>query len=131
MQPPLIDHAAATPLADPGTRRETSRLTGEQRRQHFIDTALHLFSTRGFRGTTTKAIAAAAGVSEALLFRHFATKQDLYAAILRSKAEQSGFQARLQALRSGTRKIPTTMPWWRHWSRRRSKATSAILISSV
>ena len=96
----MIDHAAtATPLAGPVTRREPSRLTGEQRRQHFIDTALHLFSTRGFRGTTTKAIAAAAGVSEALLFRHFATKQDLYAAILRSKAEQSGFKARLQALK--------------------------------
>lgn len=96
----MIDHAApATRLVGPVIRREPSRLTGEQRRQHFIDTALHLFSTRGFRGTTTKAIAAAAGVSEALLFRHFATKQDLYGAILRSKAEQSGFRARLQALK--------------------------------
>jgi TetR/AcrR family transcriptional regulator len=100
VQPPSIDHAAtATPLAGAVTRRETGRLTGEQRRQHFIDTALHLFSTRGFRGTTTKAIAAAAEVSEALLFRYFATKQDLYAAILRSKAEQTGFKARLQALK--------------------------------
>jgi TetR/AcrR family transcriptional regulator len=81
------------------TRRAPSRLSAEQRRQQFIDAALHLFSTRGFRGTTTRAIAEAADVSEALLFRHFATKQDLYAAILRTKAEQSGFKARLQMVK--------------------------------
>ena len=69
-----------------------SRMNAEQRRQHFIDAALHLFSTRGFRGTTTKAIAEAAHVSEALLFRHFSSKADLYAAILRQKARESGKQ---------------------------------------
>jgi AcrR family transcriptional regulator len=72
---------------------------GEQRRQHFIDVALHLFSTRGFRGTTTKAIAEAAHVSEALLFRHFPTKADLYAAILHQKARQTGFDTRMEFLR--------------------------------
>jgi TetR/AcrR family transcriptional regulator len=90
-------------LANPAARRESSRLTAEQRRQHFIDAALHLFCTRGFRGTTTRAIAEAAGVSEALLFRHFATKQDLYAAILRTKAEQSGFKAQLRSFRRHAR----------------------------
>ncbi len=76
-----------------------ARMSADQRRQHFIDAALHLFSTRGFRGTTTRAIAEAAGVSEALLFRHFPTKDDLYAAILKQKARQSGFDDRLAALR--------------------------------
>jgi TetR/AcrR family transcriptional regulator len=101
VQIPVSHHTAARTrrLAGPVIRRETSRLTAGQRRQHFIDAALRLFSTRGFRGTTTRAIAEAAGVSEALLFRHFATKQDLYAAILRTKAEQSGFKARLHTLR--------------------------------
>ncbi len=74
-------------------------MSGEQRRQHFIDAALHQFSTRGFRGTTTKAIAAAAGVSEALLFRYFPTKADLYTAILQQKARQAGFAARLETFR--------------------------------
>ena len=41
-----------------------------------------LFSARGFEGTTTREISRAAGVSEAIIFRHFATKEDLYAAII-------------------------------------------------
>jgi len=43
---------------------------------------MRLFSERGFRGTTTKEIAHAAGVSEAIIFRHFATKDELYTAII-------------------------------------------------
>ncbi|GAC1404727.1 MAG: hypothetical protein NVSMB56_19240 [Pyrinomonadaceae bacterium] len=62
------------------------RMAGEERRQQIINIAIRLFSQRGFRGTTTKEIAHAAGVSEAIIFRHFATKHDLYAAILDSKA---------------------------------------------
>ncbi|MFN2456467.1 MAG: helix-turn-helix domain-containing protein, partial [Pyrinomonadaceae bacterium] len=45
-----------------------------------------VFSERGFRGTTTREIARAAGVSEAIIFRHFATKEELYSAILDRKA---------------------------------------------
>ena len=41
---------------------------------------------QGFSGTTTKEIAEAAGVSEAMVFRHFATKSELYHAILDHKA---------------------------------------------
>lgn len=48
--------------------------------------AVSLFSQRGFVGTTTKEIAQAAGVSEAMVFRHFANKQELYSAILDHKA---------------------------------------------
>ena len=43
---------------------------------------MDLFSRKGFAGTTTKEIAAAAGVSEAIIFRHFATKRDMYTAII-------------------------------------------------
>src|SRR5919204_1961295 len=85
------------PLQPPPVTR--NRMKGDERRQHFIDAALHLFSTRGFRGTTTKAIAEAAGVSEALLFRYFPTKADLYGAILGQKARQAGFEARLETFR--------------------------------
>jgi TetR/AcrR family transcriptional regulator len=74
-------------------------MSGVQRRQHFIDAALRLFSSSGFRGTSTRAIAEAAGVSEALLFRHFPSKADLYAAILQEKARESGFSTRFDALR--------------------------------
>lgn len=61
-------------------------MTGENRRLQILREAMRLFSQRGFRGTTTKEITAAAGVSEAMLFKHFATKQELYSAILDHKA---------------------------------------------
>ena len=47
-----------------------------------LDAAAELFSRRGFAGTTTREIAAAVGTTETVLFRHFPTKQSLYAAIL-------------------------------------------------
>lgn len=61
-------------------------MTGENRKLQILREAMSLFSQRGFRGTTTKEIAAAAGVSEAMLFKHFATKHELYSAILDHKA---------------------------------------------
>jgi AcrR family transcriptional regulator len=61
-------------------------MAGEERRSQILAVAVSLFSNRGFRGTTTKEIAHAAGVSEAMVFRHFATKEELYAAILDHKA---------------------------------------------
>ena len=60
-------------------------MAGEERRSQILAVAVSLFSNRGFRGTTTKEIAQAAGVSEAMVFRHFATKEELYAAILDHK----------------------------------------------
>ena len=63
-----------------------ARMAGEERRLQILAVAVRLFSQKGFRGTTTKEIAQAAGVSEAMVFRHFATKEELYAAILDHKA---------------------------------------------
>lgn len=68
------------------------RMPGEERRLQILREAMTLFSQRGFRGTTTKEIAKAAGVSEAMVFRHFATKEDLYSAILDHKACAGGMQ---------------------------------------
>lgn len=64
----------------------SARMAGEERRLQILAVAVRLFSQKGFRGTTTKEIAQAAGVSEAMVFRHFATKEELYAAILDHKA---------------------------------------------
>jgi AcrR family transcriptional regulator len=63
------------------------RLPAPERRRQIIDTAAELFSRRGFSGTTTREVAKAAGVSEATLFKHFATKEELYAAIIEAKAQ--------------------------------------------
>ena len=57
-------------------------MSAEERREQLLEVAVSLFSNCGFSGTTTKQIANAAGVSEAIIFRHFSTKDDLYKAIL-------------------------------------------------
>ena len=56
----------------------TKRLPGEERRASIIDAVIPLFAKNGFHGTTTRQLAEAAGVSEALLYRHFPSKEALY-----------------------------------------------------
>jgi AcrR family transcriptional regulator len=73
-------------LANSGANGNGARMAGDERRLQILRIAMRLFSQRGFRGTTTKEIALAAGVSEAMVFRHFANKEMLYSAILDQKA---------------------------------------------
>jgi len=58
------------------------RMAAAERRQHLVETAIRLFTDGSYRGTTTAEIARAAGVSEPILYRHFASKRDLYLAAL-------------------------------------------------
>lgn len=58
------------------------RMAAADRRRHLVETAIRVFSTGSYRGTTTAEIARAAGVSEPILYRHFASKRDLYLAAL-------------------------------------------------
>ena len=87
-----------SPLAPPATRH---RLSSDDRRRQLLSHAIALFSKHGFSGTRTKDIAAACGVSEAILFRHFATKEDLYHAILdihEAAAGQDEWLAEMRAM---------------------------------
>jgi AcrR family transcriptional regulator len=84
---------AATTGAGAGSSASVGgRMAGEDRRRQILQVAMSLFSQRGFRGTTTREIAQAAGVSEAMVFRHFANKQELYSAIIDHKACADNFQ---------------------------------------
>lgn len=58
------------------------RLDSDERRKAIVQAAVPLFAKKGFAGTTTKELAEAAGISEALLFRHFPSKKHLYGEIL-------------------------------------------------
>jgi AcrR family transcriptional regulator len=60
----------------------TLRMTSDLRRQLILGAAKRCFARHGFAGTTTKSVAAAASISEGLLFKHFPTKSALYAEIL-------------------------------------------------
>jgi len=74
----------------PGSRK---RLRADERRNQLLGIAKELFSEFGFENTHTKTIAAAAGVSEAIIFRHFASKEALYKSILDRKADEIGIKA--------------------------------------
>ena len=55
------------------------------RRQDILTAAEKLFSQKGFNGTTTKDLATRAGVHEAVLFRYFKNKRELYRATIELK----------------------------------------------
>jgi len=73
-------------------------MSAEERKRQILRSAIESFAQKGFSGTKTRDIAAAAGVSEAILFRHFATKEDLYHAILDIKETREGTSQRMQEL---------------------------------
>lgn len=78
------------------------RVPAEDRRHQIIEVARELFSAHGFQGTTTRELAEAVGINEALLFRHFASKEDLYWAVLQHMIEVHSGKDRVAAcLRSG------------------------------
>src|SRR6476619_6437843 len=77
------------------------RSTSQQRQAGLIAAAASLFAAKGFNGTTTKEIAKAAGVSEALVFKYFPTKRTLYGAIL---AEKVTINELLEPVEAATKK---------------------------
>lgn len=70
-------------------RRKGDPEITKDRRKDILDAAEELFSRKGFSGTTTRDLAARAGVHEAVLFRHFATKEELYRTILELKLSRN------------------------------------------
>jgi AcrR family transcriptional regulator len=77
-------------------------MTGDLRRQLILSAAKRCFARHGFAGTTTKSVAAAASISEGLLFKHFPTKSALYAEILAEECEADPALHRLLELEPST-----------------------------
>ncbi len=63
--------------------KSTTKLSSEERREAIIRAVRRVFAEKGFHGTTTRELAESAGVSEALLFKHFPNKEELYLAMQR------------------------------------------------
>src|SRR5215475_10271277 len=78
------------------------RMTSDLRRQLILGAAKRCFARHGFAGTTTKSVAAAAAISEALLFKHFPSKAALYAEILAEECEADPELAHLLGLKPST-----------------------------
>src|ERR1700716_2031712 len=68
--------------------KSTSKLSGEEGRAAIIKAVRMVFAEKGFHGTTTRELADAAGVSEALLFKHFPNKEALFEAMLQTCCNQ-------------------------------------------
>ena len=64
------------------------RLTATERRTSVVETACRVFAKGSYRGSTTAQIAKATGVTEPVLYRHFASKRELYLACLAAAWEQ-------------------------------------------
>jgi AcrR family transcriptional regulator len=75
------------PMTSPQRRqgdgpKSTARLTKAERKRQLLGHAKQLFVTLGYHATTTEKIAAAAGVTEPVLYRHFDSKKALFLEVL-------------------------------------------------
>jgi AcrR family transcriptional regulator len=65
-----------------------TRLSGPERRAAVVETACRVFAKSSYHGSTTAQIARETGVTEPVLYRHFASKRELYIACLDSVWQQ-------------------------------------------
>ncbi len=72
------------------------RVPARDRRLQIMEAAKELFARQGFEGTTTRQIAERARVNEAIIFRHFPSKEELYWAIIDYQCELTGWQPALR-----------------------------------
>jgi AcrR family transcriptional regulator len=94
--------------------RGSSRLSSDERRQAIIEAVKQVFAEKGFDGTTTRELAKAAGISEALLYNYFPSKESLYVAMLGACAE-----------------APVCIQWNRIRALEPSSATLVIMVHSL
>ena len=112
------------------TTTQPTRRDGEATRQRLLRAALELYTTVGFRATTTPAIAARAGVAEGTIYRHFSGKEHLLnevfrgaqrwgTTIVKEVADEEGVPGRLrqiarQLIETAARDAPQTRMLLRH-----------------
>lgn len=72
------------------------RFSAADRREQILSVATRLFARQGFQGTTTRQISQHANVNEALIFRHFPSKDELYWAVIQRQIESVSPRERLQ-----------------------------------
>jgi AcrR family transcriptional regulator len=94
-------------------RQPTRRLPAEERRQAIVVAALRVFTSSSYAGATTAEIAREAGVTEPVLYRHFASKRDLWLACLDVAWDEAKamLQAKIAQLTTGSPATGTLSPW--------------------
>jgi AcrR family transcriptional regulator len=84
----------------------TARMRAPDRRRQLLAAALPCFARKGYRGTTTAELAAAAGVTPPILYRHFESKQDLFDVLLGEAVGRvvNAWQAQLEGVAEPARR---------------------------
>ncbi|WP_305093256.1 TetR/AcrR family transcriptional regulator [Prescottella sp. R16] len=75
--------------SDPRGAGKRTRLTADARREQIIEAARVVFSRSGLAGTRTRDLAAEAGINEAMLYRHFPSKEELFEAAVAQPLEDA------------------------------------------
>ena len=82
------------------TGRNSARLTGQERRQRILDAAADAFALDGYHATSTREIAARAGITKPVLYDHFPSKQRLYIELIEGARDELTMRG-AAAMRSG------------------------------
>ncbi|NUQ34058.1 MAG: TetR/AcrR family transcriptional regulator [Planctomycetaceae bacterium] len=85
-QPHLQGQEGGTPSEG---RPKTTRLRKEERRAQLLEVAVQLFANSSFGSVTTATLAKSAGVTEPVIYQHFASKDELYHAVLRESCQRT------------------------------------------
>jgi len=72
----------------PADRKSVKRLAASDRRAQLLDRAREAFSIDGYHGASMEQIAVSAGVTKPVLYQHFASKKELYVAVLEEDADR-------------------------------------------
>jgi AcrR family transcriptional regulator len=95
------------------TIERRGRLSADERRATVVEAAGRLFGARGYDATTLDDIAAAAGVTKPILYRHFDSKRDLYLALLeRHRDDLPTFAAAIPASGSPAERLRAVLDFW-------------------
>ena len=103
--------------------RPGQRLPVAERRALVIEAAGRLFGERGYDATRLDEIAAAAGVTKPIVYRHFDSKRDLYLALLdRHRDDLAGFVSAIPAAGSTEERLRAVLETWLGYVEARSYA---------
>jgi AcrR family transcriptional regulator len=99
------------------------RLPVAERRTLIVEAAGRLFGERGYEGTRIDEIAAAAGVTKPIVYRHFGSKRDLYLSLLdRHRDDLAGFVASMPTEGSTEERLRSVLETWLDYVEARSYA---------
>ncbi|HEX5582588.1 TetR/AcrR family transcriptional regulator [Gaiella sp.] len=95
------------------TRGAPRRLPAAERRSAIVGAALRVFASKSYAGATTAEIAREAGISEPVLYRHFASKRDLWLACLDAawKETRIRLEGKVALFTGGTAPTGQHSPW--------------------